>query len=211
MTEENLRKATSYLSVLWFTENGRDWLGDNRPPDELNRAPGKGLHFGFPYCHGNNIPDPLHSKEGRCDAYVPPARELGPHVAALGMRFYDGTMFPEEYHNQIFIAEHGSWNRTEPIGYRITRIRLEGEQAVSYDIFAEGWLQDGKAWGRPGDVMVMPDGALLISNDRAGAVYRISYRKRHHQTYHPPPAPALPRRQTGTGPYWGQINSTDGK
>ncbi|MDP8236775.1 MAG: sorbosone dehydrogenase family protein [Candidatus Erginobacter occultus] len=163
--------------VLWFTENGRDWMGDTRPPDELNRAPQKGLHFGFPYCHGNDIPDPLHGKEDSCGKYVPPARELGPHVAALGMPFYDGTMFPEEYRNQVFIAEHGSWNRTEPIGYRITLVRLKGKQAVSYEVFAEGWLRDGDAWGRPVDVMVIADGSLLVSDDRAGAVYRISYRQ----------------------------------
>ncbi len=161
---------------LWFTDNGRDWMGDDLPPDELNRAPEKGLHFGFPYCHGDDVLDPLHGEEDSCGKYVPPAQELGPHVAALGMRFYDGEMFPEEYQNQIFIAEHGSWNRTVPIGYRVTLVRLEGEKAVSYEVFAAGWLQDGDAWGRPVDVMVMPDGSLLVSDDRADAVYRISYR-----------------------------------
>jgi glucose/arabinose dehydrogenase len=103
--------------------------------------------------------------------------QLGPHVAALGMRFYTGTMFPPEYHNQIFIAEHGSWNRTVPIGYRITLVRLEGDRAVHYKVFAEGWLKNGRAWGRPVDVLVLPDGALLVSDDRAGAIYRISYKK----------------------------------
>lgn len=97
-------------------------------------------------------------------------------MAALGMRFYTGQMFPEEYRNQVFIAEHGSWNRTVPIGYRITLVRLDGEKAVSYEVFAAGWLREGDAWGRPVDVMVMPDGSLLVSDDRAGAVYRISYR-----------------------------------
>jgi glucose/arabinose dehydrogenase len=160
---------------LWFTDNGRDWLGDDLPPDELNRAPDKGLHFGFPYCHGGTIPDPEYGSKRRCNDFVPPAMQLGPHVAALGMRFYTGALFPPEYRNQIFIAEHGSWNRSVPIGYRITLVRLEGNRAVHYEVFAEGWLNNGRAWGRPVDVLVMPDGALLVSDDRAGVVYRISY------------------------------------
>ncbi len=160
---------------LWFTDNGRDWLGDNSPPDELNHAPQKGLHFGFPYCHGKNTPDPEFGAHRKCEEFVPPAMELGPHVAALGMRFYTGTMFPEEYRNQIFIAEHGSWNRSVPIGYRVMLVRLENNKAIKYEVFAEGWLQGGRAWGRPVDVLVMPDGALLVSDDHAGAIYRIAY------------------------------------
>jgi glucose/arabinose dehydrogenase len=160
---------------LWFTDNGRDWLGDDQPPDELNRAPDKGLHFGFPYCHGGTIPDPEYGSQRRCNEFVPPAMQLGPHVAALGMRFYTGALFPPEYRNQIFIAEHGSWNRSVPIGYRITLVKLEGNKAVHYEVFAEGWLKNGRAWGRPVDVLMMPDGALLVSDDRAGVIYRISY------------------------------------
>lgn len=160
---------------LWFTDNGRDWLGDNLPPDELNRAPQKGLHFGFPYCHGGTIADPEFGGKRSCREFVPPAMALGPHVAALGMRFYTGTMFPEFYRNQIFIAEHGSWNRTSPIGYRISLVRLRDNRALSYDVFAEGWLKSDRAWGRPVDVLVMPDGALLVSDDRAGVIYRITY------------------------------------
>lgn len=161
---------------LWFTENGRDWMGENRPPDELGRAPRPGLHFGFPYCHGKGIPDPEFGKKGNCDQYVAPEIELGPHVAAIGMRFYTGTMFPAEYRNQILIAEHGSWNRSEPLGYRVMLVRLRNGRAASYEPFAQGWLRrDGKAWGRPADVLVMPDGALLVSDDEAGAVYRITY------------------------------------
>lgn len=163
---------------LWFTDNGRDYLGDNRPPDELNHAPAMGLHFGYPYCHGRNIKDPDIESSASCSDFTPPAMELGPHVAALGMRFYTGSMFPAEYHNQIFIAEHGSWNRSTPIGYRITLVRLENNEAVSYETLAEGWLQNGDAWGRPVDVLVMPDGALLVSDDRAGVIYRISYEGR---------------------------------
>jgi len=162
---------------LWFTDNGRDWLGNDQPPDELNHAPQKGLHFGFPYCHGGNIADPEFGKEHKCEEFTPPAIPLGPHVAALGMRFYTGTMFPDEYHNQIFIAEHGSWNRSVPIGYRVTLVRLENNRAVESKVFAEGWLQNGRAWGRPVDVQVMPDGALLVSDDKANVIYRISYKK----------------------------------
>ncbi len=160
---------------LWFTDNGRDWMGDDQPPDELNRAPRPGLHFGFPYCHGTNVPDPLYGAKRRCEEFTPPAVELGPHVASLGMRFYTGAMFPKSYRGQIFIAEHGSWNRSTPVGYRITLVRLRGNRAVSYDVFADGWLRGGRAWGRPVDVLVMPDGALLVSDDHAGAIYRISY------------------------------------
>ena len=161
--------------ALWFTDNGRDWMGDDRPPDTLNRAPEKGLHFGFPYCHAGRIPDPEFGKLRPCGEFRPPAIELGPHVAALGMKFYTGRMFPEKYRGHVFIAEHGSWNRTVPIGYRITHVRVEGDRAAEYSVFARGWLQGDRAWGRPVDVLVMPDGALLVSDDRAGAVYRIRY------------------------------------
>ncbi|MHB8102657.1 MAG: PQQ-dependent sugar dehydrogenase [Methanosarcina sp.] len=160
---------------LWFTDNGRDWLGDDIPPDELNRAPRKGMHFGFPFCHGGDIPDPEFGGLRNCSEFTPPEIKLGPHVAALGMTFYTGTMFPEEYRNQIFIAEHGSWNRKIPIGYRVSLVRLENGTAVSYEPFAEGWLKGLAAWGRPVDVLVMPDGALLVSDDKNNAIYRISY------------------------------------
>ncbi|MFC1716373.1 PQQ-dependent sugar dehydrogenase [Candidatus Poribacteria bacterium] len=160
---------------LWFTDNGRDLLGDDVPPDELNHAPDPGMHFGFPFCHGGDVSDPVFGQNRECNEFTPPAMKLGPHVAALGMRFYTGSMFPGEYTNQIFIAEHGSWNRTIPIGYRVTLVRLENNKAVSYETFAEGWLQGGSAWGRPVDVLVIPDGALLVSDDRIGAIYRISY------------------------------------
>jgi glucose/arabinose dehydrogenase len=161
---------------LWFTDNGGDWLGDNRPPDELNYAPNIGLHFGYPYCHGSDIIDETYGEEGDCQLYRTPAQELGPHVAALGMKFYTGNMFPEEYHNQIFIAEHGSWNRTVPIGYRVMLVRLdENREPLSYEVFAEGWLQGDSDWGRPVDVLIMPDGSMLVSDDKFGAIYRISY------------------------------------
>jgi glucose/arabinose dehydrogenase len=161
---------------LWFTDNGRDRMGDDQPPDELNRAPQPGMHFGFPYCHGGHIPDPDFGHKRSCAEFTPPVQNLGPHVAALGMRFYTGTMFPESYRQQVFIAEHGSWNRTRPIGYRLTLVRLDHNRAVSYEPFAEGWLHNGRAWGRPVDVLVMPDGSLLVSDDRADVIYRIRYK-----------------------------------
>jgi glucose/arabinose dehydrogenase len=164
--------------VLWFTDNGRDWLGDDRPPDELNRAPVAGLHFGFPYLHGRDIPDPQFGDERPGGLTIqPPALELGPHVAALGMRFYTGTMFPPEFRNRIFIAEHGSWNRSRKIGYRVVAVTLRGPQVTQTEVFAEGWLdpRTNQAWGRPVDLEIMPDGALLLSDDETGILYRISW------------------------------------
>ena len=160
---------------LWFTNNGRDWLGDDLPPDTLNHAAKQGLNFGFPYCHAGTIADPELGKKHACKEFTPPAQNLGPHVASLGMRFYTGAQFPTAYRNQIFIAEHGSWNRSRKIGYRVTLVRVENNRAVGYEPFATGWLQGESAWGRPADVLVMPDGSLLISDDLAGAIYRISY------------------------------------
>ncbi len=161
---------------LWFTDNGRDMLGDDLPPDELNRAPKPGMHFGYPHRHGRNIADPEYGVVDDESRFTMPAQELGPHVASLGMRFYRGEMFPQKYRNQIFIAEHGSWNRREKIGYRITMVSLDHNDAVSYETFAEGWLQsDDSAWGRPVDLEILPDGSMLVSDDQAGVIYRISY------------------------------------
>ena len=161
---------------LWFTDNGRDWMGDDAPPDELNRLSRPGQHFGFPYCHGGTISDPEFARARRCAEFVPPVQNLGAHVASLGMRFYTGTAFPERYRNAIFIAEHGSWNRSSKIGYRVSVVRLQDNQAVSFEPFISGWLQNEVAWGRPADVLVMPDGSLLVSDDHAGAIYRVVYR-----------------------------------
>jgi glucose/arabinose dehydrogenase len=161
---------------LWFTDNGRDMLGDDVPPDELNRATKSGVHFGYPYCHGGTIADPEFGRKHACGEFTAPVQNLGPHVASLGMRFYTGTQFPSSYRNQIFIAEHGSWNRSNKIGYRITLVRVENGKAVTYEPFATGWLQGEQAWGRPADVLVAPDGSLLVADDAAGAIYRISYR-----------------------------------
>lgn len=160
---------------MWFTDNGRDWMGDDLPPCELNHAPRPGMDFGFPHCHGAEVLDPDFGAGRRCADFTPPARELGPHVAPLGLKFYTGTMFPEPYRKQLFIAEHGSWNRSEPIGYRIMLVRVDGGRAVSYETFAEGWLQDGKAWGRPVDILELPDGSMLVSDDAGGRIFRITY------------------------------------
>lgn len=161
---------------MWFTDNGRDMLGDDIPDDELNFAEGLGEHFGFPYCYGHNVPDPEFNDAQKCQGAKPPVQGLGAHVAALGMKFYTGTMFPPQYRGQIFIAEHGSWNRSSKVGYVVARVKLDGNKAVEYKPFATGWLKrGGKVWGRPVDILIMPDGAMLVSDDYAGVIYRISY------------------------------------
>lgn len=164
--------------ALWFTDNGRDNLGDDQPADELNTAPEKGLHFGYPYCHQGNILDPEFGQGKNCDDYTKPALLMGPHTASLGMRFYTGTLFPDEYHGGIFVAQHGSWNRTTPIGYRVVFVKMENGKAVRFTPFASGFLQSNSdVLGRPVDVQPMPDGSLLVSDDKQGAIYRISYSK----------------------------------
>ncbi len=160
---------------LWFTDNGRDMLGDDIPPDELNNAPKAGMHFGFPYCHAGTILDPDEGDGKNCLMYTPPVQRLGPHVASLGMRFYTGTMFPPEYRNRILIAEHGSWNRSKPIGYRLTAVRLEENKSVAYDVFAEGWLTASGPTGRPVDIEQLSDGSILVSDDFGGKIFRITY------------------------------------
>jgi glucose/arabinose dehydrogenase len=160
---------------LWFTDNGRDLLGDNIPAGELNRAVRDGLHFGFPYCHGGDLADPEFGKLRRCAEFAAPAMKLGPHVAPLGMLFYTGTMFPDAYVGQALIAEHGSWNRSKKIGYRITIVGMKNGQAIDYEVFADGWLQDEEVSGRPVDLLQLADGSLLVSDDQNGMIYRISY------------------------------------
>lgn len=181
---------------LWFTDNGGDNLGalmatagkipedqaqdftDNNPPCELNRAPKAGMHFGYPYCHAGETLDPSFGKQGDCAKYVQPVQKLGTHVAPLGMKFYSGSQWPQQYHNQIFIPEHGSWNRTRKNGYKVMMVKVNGKgEADSYDPFITGWLNEEtqEAWGRPVDLLVMPDGAMLISDDHAGVIYRVTY------------------------------------
>ena len=160
---------------LWFTDNGRDMLGDNLPSDELNVATEAGQHFGYPYCHQGEVEDPEFGKPGVCASYRPPAVKMGPHVAAIGMSFYTGDMFPDHYKNQLFVAQHGSWNRSQPNGYRVALVHVQDGRASGHVIFAEGWLQGDQPWGRPVDILQMPDGSLLVSDDRQGVIYRISY------------------------------------
>lgn len=162
--------------ALWFTDNGRDMLGDDLPGDELNRAAVAGLHFGYPYCHQGDTADAEFGQGKSCADYTAPALVLGAHVAALGLAFYTGTMFPDEYLNQLFIAQHGSWNRSEKVGYNILLVRFDDEgNPRSSEVFASGWLQGEEAWGRPNDVLQMPDGSLLVPDDKASVIYRISY------------------------------------
>ncbi|HLF17835.1 MAG TPA: PQQ-dependent sugar dehydrogenase [Candidatus Omnitrophota bacterium] len=161
---------------LWFTDNGRDLLGDDLPPDELNLAPQTGMHFGFPYCHGKDIPDPEFGDKRNCSEFTPPATGLGAHVAALGMKFYRGNMFPEEFkHKYIFVAEHGSWDRTEKVGYRVAAARLMDNVPNFYGTLVFGWLDGDKVWGRPVDLLELPDGSMLISDDHASAIYRLFF------------------------------------
>ena len=171
--------------ALWFTDNGRDWLGDDLPPDELNMADRKGLHFGFPHCHGGVIGDPEFGGEQVCSRYTPPKVQLDAHVAALGMRFYTGNSFPEVYRNQVFIAEHGSWNRSRKSGYRVTTVRMDGDRILAYEPFAQGWQIGNTAWGRPVDVEIMADGSLLVSDDKNGVIYRITYYQPNGQPIRP--------------------------
>ncbi|MEE9351994.1 MAG: PQQ-dependent sugar dehydrogenase, partial [Thiotrichaceae bacterium] len=165
---------------LWFSDNGRDMLGDDIPADEINRIDESGQHFGFPYCHGGDVVDPKFNQKP-CRSFSPPAKQLGAHVAPLGIAFYTGDHFPKAYTNQLFVAEHGSWNRSKKVGYRVALARLSNEKIVSYETFVSGWLEDEKAWGRPAYLLVMPDGSLLISDDKAGAIYRVSFQERHYQ------------------------------
>jgi glucose/arabinose dehydrogenase len=166
---------------LWFTDNGRDMLGDDLPADELNRVHTSGQHFGFPYCHQGDSPDPEYGTKRPCSEFVAPAAKFGAHVAALGMRFYTGGQFPAEYRNNIFVAQHGSWNRSRRSGYQVVRVVLDAAgQVQRQEPFVEGWLQldlvgRESVIGRPADVLVLPDGSLLVSDDYGGAIYRVRW------------------------------------
>jgi glucose/arabinose dehydrogenase len=136
------------------------------------------MHFGYPYCHGGTIKDPEFGSKRACTEFTAPAQNLGAHVAPLGLKFYTGNMFPSEYKNQIILAEHGSWNRSKKSGYKLSLVKLEGGKAVSYQPFASGWLDEStqKVWGRPVDVLLLPDGSMLVSDDQANVIYRITYK-----------------------------------
>jgi glucose/arabinose dehydrogenase len=163
---------------LWFSENARDWLGDDQPSDKLNHVTHLGQHFGYPYCHQGNIVDPKFGMGHKCSEFTPPVVNLGYHVAPLGMKFYTGNQFPAQYKNGIFIAEHGSWNRHKKNGYRIVFVSVgpDGKNPKE-TVFAGTWLDDQKILGRPADILQAPDGSLLVADDQTSAVYQISYHK----------------------------------
>jgi glucose/arabinose dehydrogenase len=161
---------------LWFTNNGRDWAGENEPQDSLGVVRRTGEHFGFPYCHMGTMQDPeIHGRQ--CSEFSPPAMLLGAHTAALGMRFYTGTMFPAEYRNSMFIARHGSWNRTERAGYDIVNVTLDAQGVPHMRPFMGGWLQGNEFFARPTDVQQLADGSLLVSDELTGSIYRVTYRQ----------------------------------
>ncbi len=164
---------------IWFTDNGRDMLGDDVPPCELNTATKAGQHFGYPFCHGGTIKDPEFGSKHACSEFVQPAQNLNAHVAPLGLKFYTGGMFPAQYKNQIILAEHGSWNRSKKSGYKLSLVKVDANsKSAGYETFASGWLDDAtqKVWGRPVDVLLLPDGSMLVSDDQANVVYRITYK-----------------------------------
>jgi hypothetical protein len=160
---------------LWFTDNGRDWLGDDSPDCELDRLAATSSHFGYPFCHAGTVSDPEFGAQRSCAEFVPPAALLGAHTAPLGMRFYTGQQFPDKYRNAIFIAQHGSWNRSTPVGYQLMVAFPNADGTATTEVFATGWLNGNKAWGRPVDVLAAPDGSLLVSDDAADMIYRIRY------------------------------------
>lgn len=163
---------------LWFTDNGRDWLGDEEPECEFNHVTGGKQHFGYPYCHQGNISDPEFGEGKDCADYTPPVVKMGPHTAPLGIEWYTGSNFPDQYLGDAFIARHGSWNRKEKIGYDVVRIHQKSDGSYERLPFISGWLSDDKSdvSGRPVDFEVMPDGSMLISDDFADAIYRVYYR-----------------------------------
>lgn len=185
IVERGIRNTVGFTwhpltNELWFTDNGRDMMGDDIPPCELNYAPKAGMHFGYPYCHAGTIKDPEFGSRKNCTEFMPPARSLGPHVAPLGLKFYTGAMLPGSYKNQLFIAEHGSWNRSKKIGYRLSLVKIkDNKQVISYETFASGWMDDKtqEVWGRPVDVLILKDGSMLVSDDHADVIYRIYYQK----------------------------------
>ncbi|HET6568475.1 MAG TPA: PQQ-dependent sugar dehydrogenase [Rhodothermales bacterium] len=195
MFAEGIRNSVGFdwhpvTHELWFTDNGRDGLGDDVPSDELNVAWKQGLHFGYPFCHQGDVADPEFGAQRDCSTAEPPVLKLGAHVASLGIAFYTGDMFPASYKNAVFIAEHGSWNRSVPSGYRVMVARTDGRQVTSYEPFVDGGFLPGRdsgapggweagraAAGRPVDVLQMPDGSILISDDTGNRLLRVSYER----------------------------------
>src|SRR5688500_15586913 len=166
---------------LWFTDHGRDWMGDDGPEDELNRLAKPGENFGFPYCHADGKPETDFKKQDGCKGVTRPVALMGAHAAAMGVKFYTGTMFPAEYQNTMFIARKGSWNRTKPNGFDVVNVRASADgKSAKATPFLTGFNEGGegyKFWGRPAYVAQMPDGALLVSDEQVGAIYRISYQR----------------------------------
>ncbi len=162
---------------LWFTDNGRDMMGDDIPPCELNRVSEAGQHFGYPFCHGGTIADPEYGSQRPCEDFVAPVQNLGAHVAPLGVKFPSGGMFPDSYKNVALIAEHGSWNRSKKSGYRVSMVRVEDNASVGYEAFIDGWLDEEsqEQFGRPVDLLFLEDGSMLISDDYGDAIYRVTY------------------------------------
>ncbi len=166
---------------LWFTENARDWMGTDLPSDSLNMVKTKGQHFGFPFCHQGDVPDPMYGGNRSCGEFMPPTLKLGAHIAPLGMKFYTGNMFPKEYKNSMLIAQHGSWNREPKQGYNLIRVTVDAKGKATKHAFVDGFLEnergDPPMWGRPTDILQMKDGSILFSDDYNGVVYRVSYGK----------------------------------
>lgn len=164
---------------LWFTDNGRDMMGDEIPNCELNLASEQGMHFGYPYCHEGSVKDPEFGEKRACSEFVAPVQKMGPHVAPLGLKFITGSMFPDSYKNQLIVARHGSWNRTKKSGHDLALVKINGNQSDGIESFASGWLDDAtqKVWGRPVDVLELKDGSMLVSDDFANVIYRISYQQ----------------------------------
>ncbi len=166
---------------LWFTDHGRDWMGNNGPQDELNRLTKPGANFGFPYCHANGVVDADFKKADACKGVTRPVALMGPHAAAMGVKFYTGKMFPAEYQNTMFVARKGSWNREQPAGFDVVNVRPDAEgKGAKVTPFLTGFNESKdsyKFWGRPAYVAQMPDGALLVSDEQVGAIYRISYQR----------------------------------
>ncbi|MBX2845244.1 MAG: PQQ-dependent sugar dehydrogenase [Saprospiraceae bacterium] len=182
IVQEGVRNTVGFnwhptTGELWFTDNGRDWMGEDMPACELNHAPKDNMHFGYPYCHQGDTPDPEFGEKRACEEFTAPVQNLGPHTAPLGLEFYHSGNFPGTYKNTVFIAEHGSWNRTVPIGYRITMVDLDGTTSLGYEPFLDGFRDNeaNELYGRPVDLEWMPDGSMLISDDYANKVYRLIY------------------------------------
>ncbi len=177
---EGLRNAVGITfrpgtDELWATNNGRDWLGDDQPPETIYKVT-EGENAGWPYCHAGRLVDPDYGEEGACEGISDPEVEMQAHTAPLGLTFYTGSQFPEAYHGDMFVGLHGSWNRTVPVGYKVVHVPMENGEPGEVRDFAVGWLQDdGSKWGRPVDVVTAPDGSLLISDDGEGRIYRAFY------------------------------------